>query len=192
MVAKHYSALLILLALLPGVHAQYAYTLHSQTNTINITSNWVGNGSYVVGSNTSGNALLIQDGGVLSNGNGYIGYTTDGSNNSVRISGTGSVWIISGGLVIGGNSSDNSLVISNGGELTLNGGLVIGGGAGRTNSGITITGSSGNTLTISNGGVLTVSGGLVIGGGAGATNNSITITGGELTVSNATIRIGAP
>ena len=51
--------------------AQYAG--NSQTNIISgVVSNWTGD--YLVGSNTFADALLIQNGGVLSNGNGYLGY----------------------------------------------------------------------------------------------------------------------
>ena len=37
---------------------QYNYSLNFQTNTINVVSNWAGNGNYVVGSNTFLNALI--------------------------------------------------------------------------------------------------------------------------------------
>ena len=51
--------------------AQYAG--NSQTNIISgVVSNWTGD--YLVGSNTFADASLIQNGGVLSNGNGYLGY----------------------------------------------------------------------------------------------------------------------
>src|SRR5208282_6588728 len=60
------------------LHAQYMDDF--QTNIISgVTSNWVDNpanpnAGYVVGSNFVDDALLINGGGVLSNGYGYIGY----------------------------------------------------------------------------------------------------------------------
>lgn len=54
--------------------ARAQYTDDYQTNTISgVTSNWAGN--YLVGSNTFADVLLVQDGGVLSNGFGRLGRT---------------------------------------------------------------------------------------------------------------------
>jgi T5SS/PEP-CTERM-associated repeat protein len=43
------------------------------------------------GSNT-GNKMLISDGGLVSDSNGYIGYTNGSSNNSVLVTGSNSIW----------------------------------------------------------------------------------------------------
>ena len=60
------------------VRAQY--TANFQTNTISgITNNWTGD--YIVGFSTFADVLLIEGGGVLSNGHGYVGYSASGSNN---------------------------------------------------------------------------------------------------------------
>lgn len=86
----------------------------SQTNTINgVTSNWVDNGYYVVGSNTCLDALCIINGGVLSNGSGLVGYTTAASNNAAIVSGAGSVWTNHFDLYVGLTGRGNRLIITN-------------------------------------------------------------------------------
>ncbi len=61
------------------------YSANYQTNIISgVTSNWVGD--YIVGNTTFADALLIQNSGVLSNDNGYIGYEAGANNNTVLVS----------------------------------------------------------------------------------------------------------
>ena len=80
MAARLFILLIAMQILLPAAHAQYNYSLNYQTNTISgVTSNWVGNGTYVVGSNTYLNALIINSGGALTDTNGYIGDSIGGS-----------------------------------------------------------------------------------------------------------------
>jgi hypothetical protein len=60
------------------------YTANFQTNSIiGVTNNW--SGSYIVGSNTFADTLLIENSGVLSNGDVYLGYGGCDSNNSVLV-----------------------------------------------------------------------------------------------------------
>src|SRR6266850_369487 len=76
-----------------GDSARAQFTASIKTNTINgVVSNWVGNGTYVVGSNTFKDVLQIINTGVLSNGTGSVGYEVSGSNNLAIINGTGSIW----------------------------------------------------------------------------------------------------
>src|SRR5437762_1959387 len=90
----------------PSARAQY--TVDYQTNIISgVVSNWAG--SYYVGNTTAFDVLLIQNGGVLSNGNGYVGYAVSSSNNSVLVTGTGSVWQSSDQLYIGVSGAGNNL-----------------------------------------------------------------------------------
>ena len=86
-VAIGVAALTVVLA--PVAHAQY--TADFQTNAIiGVLSNW--SGSYVVGSNTFADALVVQSSGALTNASGYLGYEASASNNSVLVSDGGSVW----------------------------------------------------------------------------------------------------
>jgi T5SS/PEP-CTERM-associated repeat protein len=84
------------------------YTADFQTNIISgVTSNWSGN--YLVGSNTLANVLQIQDTGVLSNGTAYVGYDFASSNNSVWVTGTGSIWSNRLDLIVGHGGAEQQL-----------------------------------------------------------------------------------
>jgi T5SS/PEP-CTERM-associated repeat protein len=102
--------LLVAQASLPvTAHAQY--TDNNQTNTISaVSSNWAGD--YYVGDGFAYDALLIQTVGVLSNGNGYIGF--NGNFNTVLASDPGSVWSNANDLYVGFNGGVNSLTVTNG------------------------------------------------------------------------------
>ena len=169
----------------PSAHAQYNYALNYQTNTINVVSNWVSGQftSYVVGSNTSGNALIINASGVLSIGTaldpgaGVIGGVTGSSNNSVVVN--GGTWNnLNNGLFLGDSPycPGNSLIITNGGAVFNGTGevggygysntvLVSGTGSVWNNTGNLSLGDIGgsNTVSITAGGLLHVGGDLRIG-----------------------------
>lgn len=94
------------------------YTANFQTNIISgVSSNW--SGAYDVGNMNFADVLLIENGGALSMSNGgmAVGYQLPSSNNTVLITGTGSVWSNGTSFVIGYAGSGNSLVISNGGQV---------------------------------------------------------------------------
>jgi T5SS/PEP-CTERM-associated repeat protein len=100
--------------------ARAQFTDSYQTNTIDgVTSNWVGD--YLVGDTNSADALLIQNGGALTDNNGYLGYGSSygigSSNNSVLVSGSGSVWANQSTLCVGYFTDGNSLTIANGGAV---------------------------------------------------------------------------
>jgi T5SS/PEP-CTERM-associated repeat protein len=99
---------------------QAQFTGNIKTNTINgVNSNWVGNISYIVGSNTFKDVLQITNSGVLSNRLGILGYETSASNN-VAIVNNG-VWRNQdpalGNLYVGYNGSGNRLIVTNGGQV---------------------------------------------------------------------------
>ena len=91
------------------------YTVNYQTNIVCTTI--LLDNDVVVGSNTVADVLLIQNGGVLSNGFGYVGYETNGTYNTVLVTGTGSVWSNTYDLCVGWYGAFSSLVISNGGKV---------------------------------------------------------------------------
>ncbi len=183
------------LAAAPVARAQY--TQNYQTNIISgVTSNWVGD--YLVGSNTFADVLLIRNSGVLSNGYGYLGYEVSSSNNSVLVTGVGSVWSNSADLYVGYSGADNSLVISNGGQVINNApfgsgfNCYIGYNSSSSNNSVLVTGTgsvwsiyydlyvgnsgTGNSLVISNGSQVVSIFGNVFDGYSGA-NNSVLVTG---------------
>ncbi|HUJ09722.1 MAG TPA: hypothetical protein VL171_06825 [Verrucomicrobiae bacterium] len=103
-------------------HASNAqYTTDFQTITISgVASN--GTGDYLIGSNTFADVLLIQDTGALSIGFGLnvaLGYETSSSNNTVLVTGTGSIWDCGwfSSISVGYSGMNNSLTISSGGRV---------------------------------------------------------------------------
>ena len=157
-----------------------------------------------VGSNNSGIGMVISGGGTVQNAAGTIGYTTTSSNNSVLVTGVGSLWSNSAALLVGNQGSGNSLVISNGGKVanvsgeigssntsSNNSVLVTGTGSLWTN-GSTWTGNkgSGNSLVISNGAVVRDTF-AYIGFATNSSNNSVLVTGSNSQLINATaVKLG--
>ena len=179
--------------------AQAQFTMSIKTNTINgVVSNWVGNGTYVVGSNTFKDVLQVINGGVLSNGLGFLGYETSASNN-VAILNNG-IWR-NQDLYVGYNGSGNQLTVTNGGKVfSILGELGISASSSNNVAVVSGTGSvwsnevglyigssgSGNQLIVTNGGnVLT--GDSFVGRNASSSNNVAVVTGSGSVWSNATV-----
>jgi fibronectin-binding autotransporter adhesin len=177
-----------------GGAARAQFSANFQTNSIaGVTSNWMGNGTYVVGSNTFRDALIIQSGGVLSNSIGYVGYETGGSNNVVLVNGTGSVWSNFFHVIVGNSGAGNSLIISNGGAVFSSNNGTLGANSSSSGNTVTVTGTgstwthagtltvggsgSGNTLTITNGGAVFVNGGTRVGLNSSSSNNVVLVSG---------------
>ena len=120
---------------------------------------------------SSYNSLTISNGGTVSSATGYVG-GLNCSNNTATITGTGSVWSNSDTLYVGWKgSSDNSLVVSDGGKLISASAFI-----GYTNSSNSV--SEGNSVLVTGSGSLwTNSGNITIGANGGA-GNSLTITNG--------------
>src|ERR1017187_9788295 len=107
-----------LVSIMLGVQPSEAqYTANFQTNIISgVTSNW--SGTYYVGNTAFADVLFIQSNGVLNtSGPGFLGQSTQSSNNIAVVTDPGSVWSNVNGLFIGYFGSANSLVISNGGRV---------------------------------------------------------------------------
>ena len=191
----------------------------SSSNTVTVTgtsSSLNISGGIFLGfdSNTSGNQLIINNHGTVTDTNTgdtialELGYGTNANSNSVTVSNSG-VLNVNGILVGASNNSGNQLVVSGSGTVTStastlgssgssnNSALISGAGSlwsinsgSSSNTGLTIgDSSSGNILTISNGGTLNVTGGTVIGTdlslpGTPGSNNSVLVTGTGSTFSN--------
>lgn len=138
------AGMLVALVLQPSL-SNAQYSADYQTNIISgLTSNWVdnpanGNAGYVVGSNWVYDALVVDDGGALSNGFGYIGYAVGADNNSVLVSDPGSVWSNSGPVFVGYSGAGNQLTITNGGVVSDSAGLV-GWNASSSNNSVLVSG----------------------------------------------------
>ena len=171
----------ILLGLFVGVmlacsSSTAQYTANFQTNIIDgVVSNWAD--YYFIGSNTFADALVVQNGGFLNNSVCFLGYEASSTNNSVLVTGTGSIWSNQSGY-IGYSGAGNSLVIRDGGRVR--GITTVGMNSSSSNNHVLVSdpGSvwsnidvyvgrfgSGNSLVISNGGrLVTGPGGQEVGG----------------------------
>jgi T5SS/PEP-CTERM-associated repeat protein len=164
-------ATLPLLGILFAAPAHAQYTTDYQTNIISgVTSNW--SGQYFIGYTNEADVLLIQDDGVFSDGEGYVGsfpgHGPGGDSNVAVVSGPGSVWSNSGGLGVGVEGNYNQLVVTNGGAVYSVGGdigeysynntvLVTGSGSVWSNTGDLLLGgegTAGNSLIIADGGMV--------------------------------------
>ena len=198
--------IVLAVAIAPVSRAQF--TGNNQTNIISgVTSNW--NGTYYVGYDKTYDQLQIVNGAALYGFDSYIGYkgSNPSSNNSVLVTGSGSVWSNWSDLHIGSlGSSGNSLVISNGGRVINFIASVGDNGLNNNNNGVLVSGTGtlwtcgsflrvglggiGNSLVISNGATV-VSGKATV--GMGASNNTVLVTGpGSQWTVSAGIRVGGP
>ncbi|MCX6910815.1 MAG: PEP-CTERM sorting domain-containing protein, partial [Verrucomicrobia bacterium] len=92
-------------------------TAHSNAVIVTDVGTWLGIPDLYVGHTSSWSRLSILNGGtVVNSGSGYLGYDAVSSNNSVLVSGPGSLWA-NQMLVIGYNGSSNRLEILAGGRV---------------------------------------------------------------------------
>jgi fibronectin-binding autotransporter adhesin len=200
----------VLISLALGVQPSYAqYTANFQTNIISgVTSNWPG--TYFVGLTNLSDVLVVQSGGVLSNGTGSLGYFSNSVNNSVLVTDPGSIWSNLDDIYISGGAG-NSLVISNGGRVVSGpagqGNDFVGSDTSSSNNSVVVTGAGsswnetinylvfgynggGNTLLINHGGQIVASR-TIVGDEPGSTNNSILVTdSGSVWSNSGTLTVG--
>lgn len=185
----------------------------AQSNRVIVTgSQWLGISSLTyqysgttVGYSGSGNELDILNGGVVSDGSGFIGYGFGNSNLAV-VSDPGSIWTNLD--VVGFNGSFNTLVVSNGGQVfSDNGEAIIGESSGSGNRAI-VTGpgslwangsngtfylgaeGSSNQLLVTDSGEFAV-GDLYLGGSSRSQYNQLTVSNsGVVTVEILTLALG--
>jgi T5SS/PEP-CTERM-associated repeat protein len=152
---------------LGSYYSEAQYTANFQTNIISgVTSNW--SGVYTIGDTNFADVLLIENSGVLSNSFAYIGRTASSTNNSVLVTGSGSVWVNTLSLTVGFEGTGNSMVISNGGQV-VDAGCNLGDEGGSSNNFV---------LVIGPGSVWTNNGGLSIGAPGAGAGNQLLVSGG--------------
>lgn len=153
-----------------------------------------------VGQSSSGNSVVISNGGSVNYSTFVVGDQASASNNSVLVTGSGSD--LQGGLgsgiqplSIGNEGSFNSLTVSDGGRVHAD--MAVGVGSNAFGNSVLLTGAgttlvpinnwkvgvrgSGNSMTVSDGAVITNGGG-IIGEFAGSTNNTVLVTGAGSTI----------
>ena len=178
------------------------------TNIINGVTNNVA-GDYYVGNTGPFNGLIVTNAGQLSvSGNGFMGYTAAASNNTVLVTGSGSVWNNYDNLYVGNSGSGNSLTITNNAVVDNFYGY-IGYNSSASNNTVLVSGpgslwntynvflgydGSGNSFTLSNGGAVPSPLGahIWIGYDSSASSNAMLVTGSNtvLNIGNHSIFVG--
>jgi T5SS/PEP-CTERM-associated repeat protein len=156
--------------------------------------------SLTIGGSASNARLLVTNGAAITSVEGFLGSLSHF--NHALISGPGSRWDSIGDFAVGISGSSNSLVVSNGGQMTLefpfigtetsssNNQVLVTGSASRwTIRDALLVGASGpaNQLLIADGALVTVSNSIIVGAApATSRNNFLHIPNGQLFVNNAT------
>jgi T5SS/PEP-CTERM-associated repeat protein len=83
-------------------------------------------GTLSVGVYDGGNLMTVRDGGVARSALGELGRFTFSSNALVTVTGTGSLWQITGALSVGASGSRHRLVIDSGGAVVTSSGVFVG------------------------------------------------------------------
>ena len=143
---------------------------------IGTNSVWTNSSDLYVGDFSVGNSLVINKGGRVINGNGFLGRNPGSDSNSVVVSGVGSLWTNSADFYVGCFGAGNSLTITNHGRVNddygtvgydtnsiYNQALIAGAGSVWSNNTVTFVGDFGsdNSLTIRDGGLVSDYWGLV-------------------------------
>ena len=182
---------------------------YGASNTANVSGGALNaTNDLVVGYFTAGNALNVTNGGNATAGSITVGLDAAASNNTIRVSGTGSVLQTAGLFYLGESGSSNSLAIEGGGKvLTQTSDAAIGLNAGANGNTLSISGTgsmfsnnatfyvgrtgAGNSLTVqSNASLVTKNS--RIGGDAASSNNVVTVSGaGSVWTNTGTMRVGS-
>jgi len=93
-----------------------SYSSNNSAQIYGVNSVWSNSVSFVVGAGGGGNSLVVSNGGMLSDVYATIGSNSTSSNNTVLVSGSGSLWRNSGGLTVG-NFGGGTLTVANGGVV---------------------------------------------------------------------------
>ena len=140
----------------------------------------------VIGNGGTDHSMTIADGGEVFSAGAIVGLGSS-SNNSVRVTGTSSLWNNTGTLDVGHFSNANSLVITNGGKVVCEAYPF-------RPSGCAVYGGTNNTASVVDSGVWQCNGTLSFGGcitGYGdGLSNSLSVAGGSVFASNLTVCCG--
>src|ERR1051326_8793855 len=185
----------------PNASDKDNYVVVTGTNLLGVASSLTTVGDLYLGQYGSGNQLIITNVGVVSDAHGFVGYQVAGaSNNTILVSGSGSVWSNSNYMILGDTGNGNSLTIANGGRVDA---LYVLAGYSDNNTAF-VTGSNSlwslptsslewgltgtnNVLTISNGGTVRNSDGYIGYFYSSGNHNGITVTDPGSVWSNSSI-----
>lgn len=185
------SSLFLALALCFGPAAHAQLVADGVTYTINNTSTNLGAAELIIGTNGPNTSLIITNNGRLTNAFCYVGFYPGSTNNRAIVTGTGSLWNNTNGLIVGYQGSGNTLVVTNGGTVVGRGDTTIGSYNICSNNQVIVSGTNSalfsqgtgvggsgsfNTLLITNGGTVTNTG-ATVGVQADARHNQAIVTG---------------
>jgi len=139
-------------------------------------------GGDIIQVDLSGNRYLITDGALVTNAaRAWVGYGTPSGNDSLVISNGGQLFTAAGGSYLGGLAGSTNSSVTIAGTNAITGAPALwdnGGIAGTLTVGAKAAGDNYNTLTVGAGGVFTNVGNLTVGGVGGACFNSLIVTNG--------------
>ncbi len=179
-------------------------SMSAYDNQVTVTgpnSAWNNNGQLTVGDYGAFNTLLITNGGTVNSIDGMIGRSFSGHDNQVTVAGPDSTWSNLGALTVGAAGSQNTLLITDGGQVSSSTGFIgerSSGGFGDGNQAIvsglnsawnisgalTVGGrATDSMLLITNGGTVNSTDGII--GRDGLSDNTHFIVSGHATVSGA-------
>jgi T5SS/PEP-CTERM-associated repeat protein len=190
----------------PMTFAESGITNIISGNTVNVA------GDYTLGNGGPVNKLIITNSGVFNvNGNSsFIGASAGAYNNTVLLTGPGSVWNNHGALIVGYFSPGNSLTIANAGRAFSAGGMIVALTVGSVigffsdSNTVLVSGANSvwndsshltvgffgadNTLTITNGGKVSSVGGSIANAGD---RNTVLVTGtGSVWSNSSSVQVG--
>src|SRR6266481_6132329 len=175
----------------------------NEVRLVSPSARWRMGNALFVGNSGSANRLVVSNGAVVADVDGFLGHDPGASNNVAVVTGVGSVWSNRLNLNVGFDGAGNQLVVSNGAFVRANIGqigfnpsssnnlaLVTGAGSVWSNANELYVGftGAGNRLVVSNGANVFNSTGTV--GGDGAGNDLAVVTGAGSMWSNASILVG--
>ena len=149
----------------------------SWLNRVEVTgigSLWTNSEDLYVGHEGSQSQLVISNGAVVNNRTGFVGYLTSSTNNTIKVTGPGSLWTNRNGIWLGEAGDGNQLIIRNGGAVTTPDSAIIGS-----------SGSANNSVLVTDpGSLLSASGNFNIGIGSASMGNQLIVSNGASLVTS--------
>ncbi len=139
---------------------------------------WYNQHTFFVGNSGSSNVVTVQNGAVLVDTTGYIGYHANAVGNQMVVD--HATWANSDSLFVGFNGSGNSLVITNGAEVS----------SGESRIGAEGFANDNQVLVTGSGSVWNIGKSLWVGNDSG-TNNALTVENGGRIVVDENISVGS-
>ena len=160
-----------------------------------------GGGSvFRIGNGSAFNRLLISGGGAVTTGYGVVGYPVAATNNSVLVTGSGSVWT-NDVFFVGEGAMSNSVTVANGGRVQTTFFSTLGVVASASNNWVSVTGTNSlwnsggdvsvgdaggqNRLFVNNGGKVTSGANIILGNQSTSSGNLLSVATGTVTATNA-------